>query len=605
MTDQNRSNPKRTRRIPLELKLLVMCGLMLACPLAAAVVTLHALAVQTSLAARINLAGRQRMLTQRFAKEVLDDVAFGNEKPDRNAPWQQTRKLFETTIGALHGGGTTYRDLKMTRPIVLEAETDPEIRAKLDGVRAIWGQMQHAARGLQTTRRGTAEFERHLADFRRLNVQCLKEMNAAVKMLENTSGTYHAAVAQYTAGAISFAIFLVVLFYIRHRVITPIKSALRLANAVSVGDLTQTCEVITNDEVGELAEALNNMGLRLRQIVREISGTTASVHEASEQLSDTAEMLTDNAHLTATQSTSVASAAERMSGNLKHMSGLTDRMTANIKNVSVAINEMTGGVAEIAKNAEHASAMADNVAHLVGVSNANIGQLGEAAQEIGKVVETIQDIAEQTNLLALNATIEAARAGEAGKGFAVVATEVKELAKQTAVATEDIRRRIGAIQGSTAKAVESIGQISEVIGEVTEFSKSIASAVEDQTVRTRGIAQNIDEASEAAELVAVAASETASSAGEITRTIASVDDAAQRTAGGADRTHDAALRLSQLAQTQQAITGRFRTGTSDGDAPSAVPPARPRRTGNVPRPSSPNSDESAIDLAENPAQVSC
>ncbi len=604
MSDQNRPNFKRTRRIPLELKLLIMCGLMLACPLVAAMVTLHALAVQTSLATRINLAGRQRMLTQRFAKEVLDEVAFGNGKAGRHAPWQQTQKLFETTIAALHDGGTSYRDLKMTQPVTLKEEKNSEIRAKLDGVRAIWGQLQHAARGLQTTRRGTPEFERHLADFRQLNVKCLKEMNAAVKMLENAAGTHHAAAAQYAAGAISSIVFVGVLLYIRYRVINPIKGALRLANAVSAGDLTQNCKVITNDEVGELSEALNNMGLRLRQIVREISGTTASVHEASEQLSDTAEMLTDSAHLTATQSTSVASAAERMSGNLKHMSGLTQRMTANIKNVSTAINEMTGGVAEIAKNAEHASAMADNVAHLVGVSNTNIGQLGEAAQEIGKVVETIQDIAEQTNLLALNATIEAARAGEAGKGFAVVATEVKELAKQTAVATEDIRRRIGAIQGSTAKAVESIGQISEVIGEVTEFSKSIASAVDDQTVTTQGIAQNINEASEAAESVAVAASETASSAGEITRTIASVDDAAQRTAGGADRTHNAALRLSQLAQTQQAIMGRFRTGTGD-DAPSPVQPARPLGTGNVPRQSSPDSDDSAIDLAEYPAQVSC
>jgi len=122
---------------------------------------------------------------------------------------------------------------------------------------------------------------------------------------------------------------------------------------------------------------------------------------------------------------------------------------------------------------------------------------------------------------------------------------------------------------------------------------------------TQGIAQNINEASEAAESVAIAASETASSAGEITRTIASVDDAAQRTAGGADRTHDAARRLSQLAQTQQAIMGRFQTGTSDDDAPSTVQPARPRGTADVPRPSSADSDESAIDLAEYPAQVSC
>jgi methyl-accepting chemotaxis protein len=120
-------------------------------------------------------------------------------------------------------------------------------------------------------------------------------------------------------------------------------------------------------------------------------------------------------------------------------------------------------------------------------------QLGESSAEINNVIKAISTVAQQTNLLALNATIEAARAGEAGKGFAVVASEVKELAKETRTATEDITKKIEAIQMDTDKAIIAIGEISDIINRVSDIAGTTASSVEEQSVTTQEMSKTISE----------------------------------------------------------------------------------------------------------------
>ncbi|WP_425283689.1 methyl-accepting chemotaxis protein [Geodermatophilus dictyosporus] len=92
--------------------------------------------------------------------------------------------------------------------------------------------------------------------------------------------------------------------------------------------------------------------------------------------------------------------------------------------------------------------------------------------------------------------MEAARAGEAGKGFAVVATEVKDLAQETAKATEDITRRIQAIQGDTDRAVAAIARIDEVVSQISDYQTTIASAVEEQTATTSEMSRGVTEAAQ-------------------------------------------------------------------------------------------------------------
>jgi methyl-accepting chemotaxis protein len=340
----------------------------------------------------------------------------------------------------------------------------------------------------------------------------------------------------------------------------PIGVSVTHLEEVARGDLRRDVPqelLARGDEVGGLARGIEGALVSLRRLIGGMSDNSRSLAGASTELAATASQLASGAEKTTTESTQVAAAAEEMATNMNTMAASTEQMSANIKVVSSAVEQLTASITEVAHSAEQAASVANNAAQLVHTSNSQIGDLGSAADEIGKVIEVIQDIAEQTNLLALNATIEAARAGEAGKGFAVVATEVKELARQTAGATEDIRKRIEAIQGSTGQAVKSIGDISEVIQRVNDLSRTIASAVEEQSITTKEIAKNVSESSKAAQTVARGVAESAAASQEITRTIAGVDQAARLAAQGAGHTQDAGRELSQMAEQFQTLVGQF------------------------------------------------
>ena len=254
----------------------------------------------------------------------------------------------------------------------------------------------------------------------------------------------------------------------------------------------------------------------------------------------TRQSLERNAQSLATASEELSAVAKQMSGNSEQttrqarmVAETSMGVTRSAASVATSAEQMSATVREIAKSASEAAKVATTAVRAAEQTNGAVAKLGESSVEIGKVIKVITSIAQQTNLLALNATIEAARAGEAGKGFAVVANEVKELAKQTAAATEDISRKIEAIQSDTKRSVQAIQEIGGIIGQINDYQNTIATAVEEQAATTAEIARSAAEASRASE--------------QISMSIEGVSSAANSASEGAANTLSAAEELARLA----------------------------------------------------------
>ena len=398
---------------------------------------------------------------------------------------------------------------------------------------------------------------------------------------------------------------LVLIFLIAYKSAVALMAPLRQVShslvqiASGDADLTQRLQVATSDELGVLGAGFNQLLDKLQVImgsvqqgVRQVTHSSQRVgsmatdidHEVEKVDTQTQEMAQVAQHAksnvdsvaaavsqvnSSTQTVSqssegianhlgtVAAAVEQMSANLNVVSNAGEHMTLGMNTVAASIEEMSASLSEVAQNSSKASQVAGNAQDQAAKASVAIQALGQSALQIGKVVEIIKGIASQTNLLALNATIEAASAGEAGKGFAVVAGEVKELAKQTALATEDIRKQVEAIQGNTDQSVESIQNIVAVIQDVNTLNSSIAAAVEEQTATTNEISRNVVGVAGNVKEVGLNVRQVAQGANEVSQSVQDavrgVHEISNSIASLADGTREITIHAEQAAQAMQGV----------------------------------------------------
>ena len=376
-------------------------------------------------------------------------------------------------------------------------------------------------------------------DFAEARAMMARTTGKVLAMTDSTVASFRQIGLWVLATALlAIVVSIIVGWWLASAISRPLNQGVEFAQALARGDLTGRLEISLKDEVGTLARAMNDMGLRLRGVFRRVSDSVGSLNSASEELGVVSGRVSSVAEETSAQAGVVASAAEQVNRSVASVATAAEQMTATIR-------EMAGRAADAAR-------VAGNAAGVASQTNATVVKLGTSSADIGNVVQVITSIAEQTNLLALNATIEAARAGEAGKGFAVVANEVKELARQTAKATGEIQQRIEAIQSDARDSAGAIQQISGIIDELNCIQSTIATAIEEQAAAMNEISRNSAEASRGTS--------------EIARNIVSVSEAARTTTSSATSTACAAEELGRIAAELRELMSAFRT-----ESPASTP----------------------------------
>lgn len=407
-------------------------------------------------------------------------------------------------------------------------------------------------------------------------------------------------------GAIILFFVIIIALGFTETIMTPIKEIVKLTKKLGEGDLTDSIDIKSKDEMGEMATDLNVSVKNLHNLISELSNTTVKMTESSDDLQSVSTEMSSSAEEMNSQSSAVASATEQISANvstvasaaeestsvISNIAAITEEMSSTFQNVAqntdvtaekveematmgqdmseavnsvaTAVEEMSASFNEVSIRTNKANDISEAASEKISQINKKMENLVESSKEIGKVIDVIKDIADQTNMLALNATIEAAGAGEAGKGFAVVAGEVKELAKQSAEATEVISGQISNIQESTNDAVSSVGEINEIILEIAEISKTIVQSIDEQKSTTneisstmatnaslaKGVAENAGTVSNLVSDISKSILEATKTATEVAK---NVDDAASGVKEIARSSNEASLGVQEISKNIQNI----------------------------------------------------